>query len=30
VTEAAVVMELSALGGRERLNPLAVRSLQTL
>ena len=30
VTEAAVVMELTALGGRERLNPLAVRSLQSL
>lgn len=30
VTEAAVVMELAALGGRERLNPLTVRSLQTL
>ncbi len=28
VTEAAVVMELAALGGRERLSPLAVRSLQ--
>lgn len=30
VTEAAVVMELAALGGRERLRPLAVRSLQVL
>lgn len=30
VTEAAVVMELAALGGRERLNPLTVRSLQTV
>lgn len=30
VTEAAVVMELTALGGRERLSPLAVRSLQVL
>ena len=30
VTEAAVVMELAALGGRKRLNPLTVRSLQTL
>lgn len=30
VTEAAVVMELAALGGRERLQPLAVRSLQVL
>ena len=30
VTEAAVVMELAALGGRERLSPLAVRSLQVL
>ena len=30
VTEAAVVMELAALGGRDRLNPLAVRSLQVL
>lgn len=30
VTEAAVVMELTALGGRERLSPLAVRSLQLL
>ncbi len=30
VTDAAVVMELAALGGRERLNPLAVRTLQTL
>ncbi len=30
VTEAAVVMELAALRGRERLNPLAVRSLQVL
>lgn len=30
VTEAAVVMELAALGGRERLQPLLVRSLQVL
>lgn len=30
VTEAAVVMELAALGGRERLSPLSVRSLQQL
>ena len=30
LTEAAVVMELAALGGRERLSPLAVRSLQLL
>lgn len=30
VTEAAVVMELSALGGRKRLSPLTVRSLQQL
>ncbi len=30
VTEAAVMMELAALGGRERLKPLAVRTLQTL
>jgi adenine phosphoribosyltransferase len=30
VTEAAVVMELAGLGGRERLSPLAVRSLQLL
>lgn len=30
VTEAAVVMELAALGGRDRLSPLAVRSLQVL
>jgi adenine phosphoribosyltransferase len=30
VTEAAVVMELTALGGRERLNPLTVRALQML
>jgi adenine phosphoribosyltransferase len=30
VTEAAVVMELEALGGRQRLSPLAVRSLQLL
>lgn len=30
VTAAAVVMELAALGGRDRLNPLTVRSLQTL
>lgn len=30
VTEAAVVMELAALGGRNRLSPLAVRSLQVL
>jgi adenine phosphoribosyltransferase len=30
VTEAAVIMELAALGGREHLNPLAVRSLQLL
>ena len=30
VTGAAVVMELAALGGRERLSPLAVRSLQVL
>lgn len=30
VTEAAVVMELAALGGRDRLGPLAVRSLQVL
>lgn len=28
VTAAAVVMELAALGGRERLDPLSVRSLQ--
>lgn len=28
VTEAAVVMELAGLGGRDRLAPLAVRSLQ--
>lgn len=28
VTEAAVVMELAALRGRDRLSPLAVRSLQ--
>ena len=30
VSEAAVVMELAALGGRNRLDPLTVRSLQTL
>ena len=30
VTEAAVVLELAALGGRDRLSPLAVRSLQVL
>lgn len=30
VTVAAVVMELSALGGRERLAPLAVRTVQLL
>ena len=30
VTEAAVVMELLGLGGRERLVPLTVRSLQQL
>ena len=30
VTEAAVVMELTALGGRARLAPLIVRSLQVL
>lgn len=30
VTEAAVVMELAGLGGRDRLAPLAVRSLQLL
>jgi adenine phosphoribosyltransferase len=30
VTGAAVVLELSALGGRELLNPLAVRSLQVV
>jgi adenine phosphoribosyltransferase len=30
VTEAAVVLELAGLGGRERLSPLAVRSLQLL
>ena len=30
VTAAAVVMELDALGGRDRLEPLAVRSLQRL
>jgi adenine phosphoribosyltransferase len=30
VTEAAVVMELAGLGGRERLAPLAIRSLQLL
>ena len=30
VTVAAVVMELDALGGRARLEPLAVRSLQRL
>ena len=30
VTEAAVVMELAALGGREVLSPLAVHSLQLL
>ena len=30
VTEAVVVMELAALRGRERLSPLAVRSLQVL
>jgi len=30
VTEAAVVLELTALGGRERLNPLAVRTLQSI
>jgi adenine phosphoribosyltransferase len=30
VTEAAVVMELAALCGRERLSPLAVRSLQVV
>lgn len=30
VTEAAVVMELAALGGRDRLTPMVVRSLQLL
>ena len=30
VTEAAVVMELAGLGGRDRLAPLDVRSLQLL
>ena len=30
VTGAAVVLEISALGGRELLNPLAVRSLQVV
>lgn len=30
VTEAAVMLELAGLGGRERLNPLTVRSLQVL
>ena len=30
VTEAAVVLELAAMGARERLSPLAVRSLQSV